>query len=381
MTASTPVVPRGIASPSKFIIGPGLLAQLPDVVKDFGTNAIIICDPFILPHVERESLPALAKAGLKGSVEKFNGECCDSEIKRLSALAKERGANVVVGVGGGKTLDTSKAVSHALKHPLVLYPTIASSDAPCIALAVVYTDEGAFSHYLHLPQNPSAVMADTSVIAGAPARFFSAGIGDALATYFEAQACYDSDGTNLLGKKPSRTGLGMARLCYDILRDNVDSAMDAISRNVVTDAVTTTVEATIYLSGVGSESGGLAAAHAIHDGMTVVEDIHHAQHGEKVIFGLMCQFVLANTPRETVDEVVRIALRAGLPLTLQQLGLKKFVPAEWRKVAELACSPDDTMGNMPMKITPDDVYNAIVTANVMGERHMAAAGKAVPKLD
>ena len=67
---------------------------------------------------------------------------------------------------------------------------------------------------------------------------------------------------------------------------------------VSTRAVEDTIEATIYLSGVGAESGGLAAAHAIHNGMTAVPSLHRAQHGEKVTFGLLAQLVLENAPAE-----------------------------------------------------------------------------------
>lgn len=104
-----------------------------------------------------------------------------------------------------------------LRRPVVLFPTIASTDAPCTALAVIYNPAGEFERYLFLPQNPDVVIADTAIIAAAPARFFAAGVGDALATYFEARACYRADGINLVGKRPSRTGLGLARLCYELL--------------------------------------------------------------------------------------------------------------------------------------------------------------------
>ncbi|MXV35184.1 MULTISPECIES: glycerol dehydrogenase [unclassified Saccharibacter] len=363
--------PRSVTSPKKFIVGMGLLSQLHDFVNDFGDNAFIISDEFIVERVKKECLPGLEKAGLKGAAEKFNYECTDEEIKRLGELAGQQKANVIVGVGGGKTLDTAKAVAHYYKMPVLLYPTIASSDAPCTALAVVYTKDGAFDRYLFLPQNPDAVIADTSILAGAPVRFFAAGVGDALSTYFEARACFNSDGINLMNKKPSRTGLGIAKMCYDLLRENVVEAMDAVRNKVSTRAVEEVVEATIYLSGIGAETGGLAAAHAIHNGMTEIEDLHHAQHGEKVVFGLLTQLVLEKAPREEIDDVVRVLKAASLPMTLKEIGLKEFVEADWRKVAELACAKDDTMSNMPFAVTPEDVYNAIVAANAMAERYRA----------
>lgn len=364
--------PRTVTSPKKFVIGRGLLQQMHDYVKDFGDNAFIISDEFILQRVNDEAIAGLKQAGLKGASEKFNYECTEVEIRRLGALAEAQQANVIVGIGGGKTLDSAKAVAYYHKLPVILFPTIASTDAPCTALAVIYTEQGEFERYLFLPQNPDAVIADTSIIAAAPVRFFAAGVGDALATYFEARACYAADGVNLVLKKPSRTGLGLAQLCYQLLSENVDAAMDAVKNKVSTPALEQTIEATIYLSGVGAEAGGLAAAHAVNNGMSAVPDLHRAQHGEKVVFGLLTQLVLENAPRAEIDEVVRIIKVAGLPLTLQDMGLKTFVEAEWRKVAEIACADGDTMGNMPMELTADDVYEAMVAANALAVRYKNA---------
>lgn len=361
--------PRTVTSPKKFVIGSGLLAQIQDFVQDFGDNAFIVSDEFILERVKKEALSGLEQAGLRGHVEKFNYECSQVEIDRLGKLAQAHGANVIVGIGGGKTLDSAKAVAFHHKLPVILYPTIASTDAPCTALSVIYKEDGEFDHYLFLPQNPDAVIADTAILAAAPARFFAAGVGDALATYFEARACYSADGVNLVLKKPSRTGLGLAELCYQLLRENVDAAMDAVKNKIPTPALEQTIEATIYLSGVGAEAGGLAAAHAVNNGMSVIDDLHRAQHGEKVVFGLLTQLVLENAPKAEFDEVIRIIKTVGLPLTLEEMGLKRFVEADWRKVAEVACAEGDTMGNMPMQVTADDVYYAMVAANALAHRY------------
>ncbi|TCK08737.1 glycerol dehydrogenase [Marinobacterium mangrovicola] len=366
-----PLTERTVTSPKKFIIGTGLLANMADYVSAFGDNALIITDEFILDRVATQATPALEAAGIHAKVEKFQYECTDTEINRIGELAKAQQANVVVGIGGGKTLDTAKAVAYYNKLAVVLYPTIASTDAPCTALSVIYKDNGEFDRYLFLPQNPDAVIADTDILAAAPARFFAAGVGDALATYFEARACYASDGINLVLKKPSRTGLGLAKLCYELLCENVAAAMDAVNNKICTPALEQTIEATIYLSGVGAEAGGLAAAHAVNNGMSAVPDLHHVQHGEKVTFGLLTQLVLENAPKEEIDEVIRIIKTVGLPLTLEDMGLTSFVEAEWRTVASIACAEGDTMGNMPKEVSEADVYNAMIAANAMAQRYKA----------
>jgi glycerol dehydrogenase len=273
---------KSITSPMKFLIQAGLLADLGKHIKQYGDAGLIICDPFIAEKAAADSKASLAEHGVKGVFTVFGGESSDEEINRQQAEFDQAGCRFVVGIGGGKTLDTAKAVAYYKNVPVVIFPTLASTDAPCTALTVVYNADGSFNRYLFLPNNPNAVLADTKLLAAEPARFFAAGVGDGLATYFEARTCYASNGINLVLMQPSLAGLGIAKMCYETIRDYAPQAMSAVAAKAVTPALERTIEATIYMSGVGAESGGLAAAHAIHNGMTAVHDLHGAMHGEKV---------------------------------------------------------------------------------------------------
>lgn len=370
LTASrTEKLAKSVTSPKKFIVGKGILKQISNYILPLGDSAYFICDEFIYERARDEGGASFKGSQSKATFEKFNYECSDQEISRNRKLARACGANVIVGIGGGKTLDTAKATAYYEKLPVVIYPTIASTDAPCTSLAVVYTPEGQFDHYLDLPSNPDMVIADTEILSAAPVRFFVAGIGDGLTTYFEARACYRANGINLAALKPSLIGVGLSKLCYDTILRNAIPAKHAVEKRLSTTAVEATIEATIYLSGVGAESGGLAAAHAVHNGMTAVPSLHRTQHGEKVTFGLLTQLVLENAPLEEMEEVIKMIKAVGLPLTLKDLGVNEFIDSEWRKVAEMACAEGDTMGNMPFEVTPDDVFNAIVTADAIAQSY------------
>jgi glycerol dehydrogenase len=283
---------------------------------------------------------------------------------------KAAGCEVIVGIGGGKILDTAKAAAYYLQLPVVIVPTIASTDAPCSALSVIYTDEGVFEEYLFLPASPNMVLVDTDVVSKAPARLLVSGMGDALATYFEARACLQSNASNCVGGKSTLAAMSLAELCYETLMEDGVNAMLAVEQKVCTKAVENIIEANTYLSGIGFESGGLAGAHAIHNGLTAIEETHSLYHGEKVAFGTIVQLVLENAEDEEIAEVVDFCIEVGLPVTLEELGIKEVKPEQIMEVATLAAAEGDTLGNMPFDVTPEDVYAAIMGADAIGRYYL-----------
>ena len=221
-----------------------------------------------------------------------------------SIQAQPEGCDVVVGMGGGKALDTAKAVAENLGLPCVIIPTVASNDAPCSGVAVLYNDAGVVIKAVLMRRNPDLVLVDTGIIANAPRRLFAAGLGDALSTWFEARACKNSGARTMARGNVSNTGLMMARLCYDLLMEKGRDALAAVERHEVTPALEDVVEATIYLSGLGFENGGLAAAHAVNDGFAQEPQAHGMYHGEKVAFGTLVQLVLEKAPQEELEQVL-----------------------------------------------------------------------------
>lgn len=361
---------RIIQSPGKYIQGADVLTRLGDYLKPLATRWLVVGDKFVLGFAEETLRQSFKNAELHAGIAPFGGECSQNEIDRLKKLADSADCLAVLGIGGGKTLDTAKALAHFMDVPVAIAPTIASTDAPCSALSVIYTDSGEFDRYLMLPHNPNMVIVDTKVVAGAPARLLAAGIGDALATWFEARACSRSGATTMAGGKCTQAALALAELCYNTLLEEGEKAMLAAEQHVVTPALERIIEANTYLSGVGFESGGLAAAHAIHNGMTAVPDAHHFYHGEKVAFGTLTQLVLENAPVEEIETVAALCHSVGLPITLAQLNIKEDIPAKMRLIAEASCAEGETIHNMPGGVTPDQVYAALLVADQYGQRFL-----------
>ena len=333
---------RIIQSPGKYIQGADVINRLGEYLKPLAERWLVVGDKFVLGFAQSTVEKSFKDAGLVVEIAPFGGECSQNEIDRLRDIAETAQCGAILGIGGGKTLDTAKALAHFMGVPVAIAPTIASTDAPCSALSVIYTDDGEFDRYLLLPNNPNMVIVDTKIVAGAPERLLAAGIGDALATWFEARACSRSGATTMAGGKCTQAALALAELCYNTLLEEGEKAMLAAEQHVVTPALERVIEANTYLSGVGFESGGLAAAHAVHNGLTAIPDAHHYYHGEKVAFGTLTQLVLENAPVEEIETVAALSHAVGLPITLAQLDIKEDVPAKMRIVAEAACAEGET---------------------------------------
>jgi glycerol dehydrogenase len=355
-------------SPSRYTQGRDATASLGREMRQLGLDgpALIVAGAHAAKRLSGIWKASLGEAGIEFAVHAFGGECSLSEIARVEQAARASRSRVVIGAGGGKVLDTARAAAAGLDLPVVNCPTLASSDAPCSALSVIYTDEGEFREYRFYRKNPDLVLVDTQVIAESPARLLVAGMGDALATWFEAKTCVEGRIRNMRGGGSTRSAAALAELCYRTLLDDGVEALRAVETRVVTPALERLVEANTLLSGLGFESSGLAAAHAVHNGLTVAAATHGYYHGEKVAYGLLVQLVLEGQPSAVCEEVLRFSSTVGLPITLAEIGLADLPRELLERVAARASAEGETIHNEPFEVDATSVADAILAADAMG---------------
>ena len=370
---------RAFICPSKYVQGENELFNLGYFVRQYGTSALLVATKSSVKRV-REALDATAaKFGVTFVETDFQGECSRDEIARLSELARKHSCHCTVGLGGGKALDTARCV--AAGHGLIVVPTTAATDAPTSHSAVIYKPSGEMEDYAYFLRNPDVVLMDVSIIAASPLRYLVSGMGDALSTYFEARASQRSCAPVNAGLPcGARTGdcapargtmaaQALAAACYRTLLDDGYKAVLACQAKLATPALENVIEANTLLSGLGFESGGLAAAHAIHDGLTALEETHAYLHGEKVAFGTLAQLVLENAPTEEIDEVLEFCTSVGLPVCLRDIGVVDISAEDLRKVARKACLPEESIHGMPFPVTEESVAAAIMSADALGNAY------------
>ncbi|MFL6117280.1 MAG: glycerol dehydrogenase [Catenulispora sp.] len=364
------------SSPGHYVQGRDATAALgPEMLRLGLTGPVLIV---AAPSAERLLADAwratFKDAATDFGVHRFGGECSRAEIARIIGAAQGAEAGVIVGAGGGKALDAARAAADELGLPFVSCPTAASNDAPCSALSVIYTDAGEFEAYQLVARNPALVLVDSSAVVRAPVRLFAAGMGDALATWYEARTCVAGHVKNMRGGASTRSAAALAELCHRTLLADGPAALSAVRQHLLTPAVERLIEANTLLSGLGFESSGLAAAHAVHNGLTAAPQTHGFLHGEKVAFGVVTQLVLEGAPNIEVTQVLRFCREVGLPVTLGGLGLAGIDHSLVRTIAERTVAPGETIHNEPFPVDAAMVADALLAADSLGREFSPVAG-------
>jgi glycerol dehydrogenase len=367
---------RILLAPSRYIQGAGAITEIGVHATRLGNCALVIGGQTALSLCGADIAASLGKEGISCHQELFRGVSSRQEIGRLVELATARGVNIIVALGGGASIDAGKAVSHEMQLPVIVVPTTVATDAPCSALSVVYSDEGVFENYLYLRRNPDCVLVDTATVARSPAKFLVAGMGDAVAGFWESGTCARSGTGNAFsgGQTPTMAVLTLSRLCYETLLESGLPAKLAVEKKMVTPAVEAIVEANTLLSGLSSENGGHAAAHSIHNGLTTLPATREKLHGEKVAFGVLAQLVLEGRPARDFREVQAFCFSVGLPVCLADLNLPDPAPEEIRQVAEAAVAEGETIHATWFPVTAAMVEAALWTADALGTAYRQSRG-------
>jgi len=362
-------------APRKYVQGRGVLGEIGPLVAEIGSKPLVVWDEQVKGVVGEVVLASFQAAGLDVVDVPFAGDSTHAEAERVAGLARSAGADVSIGIGGGKTLDTAKAAAHQAGIAMVTVPTIASNDSPTSSYTVWYDDDGNCLGFESWGRNPDLVLVDTQVIANAPIAAFVAGMGDALGTWVEAEVCLKTRSGNLAGGVSTMAAMAIARLCYDILMEHGIAAKRAVERHVVTPSVEKVVEANVLLSGLGFESGGVATAHMIANCLPSFPECHHLMHGHEVGFGVISQLCLdEEADPEEVDDIVDFEIAVGLPVTFEDLGLAGATREKLRKIGEICASEGSLCQNHPFDVTPDSIIDAMIAADALGTERKRRAG-------
>ncbi len=365
---------RAFGSIQRYIQGPGELNNVFEYGKKYGDRFLFLVDSGVFDMIRSQVEAIEDRQGCESIFHSFYGECCWENVDMLVDVVRQSGCNVVLGVGGGKVLDTVKLVADRADLPRIIVPTSASSDAPAADWAAVYDTKGVFLGATATNRSTELVLVDSAIIAKAPARLFASGIADALVTWYEAMANERSLTPNNIGRGYTRSlaGMAIARESHDILLRDGIAAYEAVKAKLLTPAVENVIEANILLSGLGFMNAGCACAHGVHNGISALEAGDVYLHGEKVAFGLVCQLVLENAPREELFSVMAYLDALDLPVTMEQFEIE-CTEENLDVIVDYMMNKSLLIHREPVPVTADMVRSVILAADHFG--HLYRDGK------
>ena len=366
---------RAWGCPQRYIQGPDEFDNVFIYGKEYGDRFLFLIDEGIWSWMRARIEAVPDKAGCSWECVRFAGESCLELVEELAGAVGEYSCNVLVGVGGGKVLDTAKLVADRVDLPRIIAPSSASNDAPAADWAAIYTPAGLHLRGQRTRRSTELVLVDSRIIVNAPARLFSAGIGDALATWFEAQACERSFTPNCVarGYRRCRAGMAVSRECYEILMTDGEAALQDVKGHHLTEAVENVIEANILLSGMGFINGGLAASHGLHSGFSAAKGGEQALHGEKVAFGLLCQLILENAPRTEIRRIMEFLYAVDLPVTLGQLGIERS-EENLRAITHHTVCRNALIHHEPFAVSEELIREAVLAADDLGRAFLTGKG-------
>jgi glycerol dehydrogenase len=282
-TKATEYSPLAIA-PARVLRGDRCLANSAQEIAALGVRPLVVGGNQTLKVVADLLQPALETVQLKSETASYVPDCAESSLARLKGIVQQ--ADVIIGVGGGKALDMAKLLAYQSGLPIVTIPTSGATCAAWTALSNVYSEAGAFQYDVTLSRCPDLLILDYGLVRTAPQRTLVAGIGDAIAKWYEASVSSGDAATLLI------SAVQQARILRDILFQKSAIALE----NSESDAWREVVDATVLLAGVIGGIGGAdcrtVAAHAVHNGLTHLLEAHDVLHGEKVAYGILVQLRL-----------------------------------------------------------------------------------------
>lgn len=358
-------------SPRRYIQAPGAIAQLGAELARLGKTAVLIADEHVQRLVSAQAKESCDAASVSLSPITFGGEITHAEVERMAALCQGNPPEIVVAAGGGKTIDAAKFLSGKIGAKLVTMPTVASNDSPTSHIIVVYDENHKLVGVEKLKANPDLVLVDTAIIAKAPAVLLSAGIGDAVVKRFEVEQCIGVKGNNVFGARSPLTALALARACYETVRADSVAALAAVKRGEPDEALERLVEASVLMSGLAFESGGLSVCHAMTRGLSAVPGSASALHGHQVAYGLLVQLALEGRDAAFVADIRGFFAQTGLPLSLADLGFQGGA-AEIATIAELTAQAAH-MKHFSRPVSAQDLVAAIEAVEAASSNRKDAA--------
>ncbi len=282
----------------------------------------------------------------------YNGYCTVLDAQRIASEALEFGADVVIGIGGGKVLDVSKLIAHFAKCRVITIPTISATSAAFTHMSVMYNLDGTWDGTWFYSREVDCVIADTGYLCKQPKRFMYAGALDAMAKWVEIshrrRTTESIIGEVLLAKAVAEHVY--TRLSYllpmSIMHDSDDTNCEIAFLSIFGAAL---------VSGIARCEQQSAIGHAFYEWTKryYASSVQNVLHGEIVGVGLLIQSWY-NRNNEMRQQISRLLTMLHMPISLPNLGITD--EGAYAGFTKWLCSNKELVPD----ITEDELYGFMI---------------------
>lgn len=347
--------------PGQFLSEPGALKYLDEKLAGFNHPVILT------GKLSYEAFQKHYPGSLELPVFHYDGTASHQDMKRLSKLIK--GADCIIGIGGGRVLDTTKGTADLLNIEYVTVPTVLGTCAAYTPLSAVYHPDHTFKQVDYYEKAPQLCLMDLNLLIESPKKYFMGGIGDTLAKWYEAEGItrhYPQELPTMV-----QVGLKTAKVTQESLLADSHEALASMEKGEVTDTFIRAAEAVVGVAGTvggfAGEYGRMAGAHAIHNGMSLVSETHSFEHGVKVAYGVLVQ-LWASGDEEEVRKLLPFYRENNFPHRLVDFGITKDRQEKAQKIASFAASDSETFSLAVPGVDADLIYQSMKAVEYLSEK-------------
>ncbi|MFD1171196.1 iron-containing alcohol dehydrogenase family protein [Oceanobacillus picturae] len=346
------------SGPNQYICREGILEDLSPFLQSFRSPVAVTGYKSFEAFQNYTSLPSNVE------VYQHDGYSTDTAIEKISQFASD--ADVIIGIGGGVMLDTAKSVADKLGLEVITIPTVVGTCAAATPLSVIYNDEGAFARVDYHFRTIHLNLVDPTFLLSSPIDYFKSGIADSLAKWYEAEAIIRNRKRNDLSIMV-KVGLDHASYIKDILLEDSNAAIESMETNTVSISFTRVLEAVIPLAGTvggyAGKYGRMSGAHAVHNGLSFIDETHSILHGQKVAYGILVQLLL-EARTEEVKDLLPFYKSLDFPINVKDLNITKEQKQAMKIVAAHTIKPEESL-RFIKAFEENDVIEAIERLEVL----------------
>lgn len=343
---------------TSYSIGMDIYKEVESICSAYGKRIFLLGGETALQRGEgvlKEAIKATRLEIVETAV--YGKDCTIANIEKWAEYVSHLKVDMIFGMGGGKALDTAKAVANKLNLPIFTFPTIASTCAATTALSVVYKDDGDFDRFEFFERPAQHSFIELGMIAEAPVKYLRAGMGDTIGKYFECHLASRNDRlehSSLLGRTISNN-------CYFPVIEHGVKAYEDCMHHEVSYELEQVVLANIVTTGMVSvlvvDDYNCAIAHSVYYGLVLLEGFEEKYlHGDVVAYGVLVQLAVDNKLVE-LEEVRAFMRKLNMPTTLKEMEVVLNRDALEEVLEEIVNGPD--MLHLPYKVSKEMIYEAM----------------------